>query len=554
MSERPHDPPGADSITAPTPDLVAAAMTDPDFYGPDTGPIEVHETHVSRVYLVGDHAYKLKKPLRLPFLDSSTADRRRQLCREELRLNRRLAPALYLDVLAIVRADGRYELAHENDPRAVDYVVQMRRYDEHATLAKRLTSGRLRLRDITRLGHVLADFHADAAQESLVDPSAIALEHRILENAQELVRVTTRTSDLDRVLKLERFIHAFLRAQAQTLAERIKAGNVREGHGDLRAEHVVLGRAIEVVDCVEFDRHLRVSDVAEDLAFLVMDLTALGGRRQSEQLVEAYRSAGGDPGGDELIAFYACHRALIRAKVALLRAAQFPPTSHDHAHSIAAARELLRVAERFAWRARLPLVIVVCGVPAAGKSTLARALSKASGLEQLSSDLTRKRLAGLRPTERAGASGYTPSANARVYSELGRLAVAASVHDGGVIVDATFRHREDRDAFNRCFGDATPILFIECRAPRQTIATRAAVRDTMSGQASDADLQVALREGLSWDPLDEVAPSAHLAVRTDMPIDAQLADVGALIDLRYGARNLPTLAESASGLTCVRPC
>lgn len=515
-----------------TAEQVAAAMADPGFYGADSGPVEVRETHVSHVYLVEDRAYKLKKPLLLPFIDSSTPQRRHELCREELRLNRRLAPAVYLGVRAIVQCEGGYRLAQEDDPEAVDYVVQMRRYDEHATLAERFVSGRLRARDMTNLGRVLAGFHAAATSVGFAHQSVLELERRILQNAQELVSVASSRSDFDRVLKLERFIHAFLRANSQTVTSRIRGGNVREGHGDLRAEHVVLGRTIEIVDCVEFNHDLRISDVAEDLAFLVMDLTALGGQRESQQLVKAYRGAGGDPGSDQLIAFYACHRALIRAKVSLMRAAQFPRTSQEHAQSIAVARDLLSVAERFAWRARLPLVVVVCGVPAVGKTSLARALAHASGLTHLSSDVTRKRMAGVGLTERAGERHYTAKANGRVYAELGRLAAAESVASGGAIVDATFRHRDDRGAFGRRFASDTPMVFVECRAPRAVVADRAANRDTVGRQTSDADLEIVLREGSTWDPLDEIPPFAHLAVRTDMPIASQIADLSALLDLR----------------------
>ena len=526
-------------LTSPTltaaADRVAAAMARPEFYGANTGVVELHESHISRVYLVGDRAYKLKKPLKLPFLDSSSADRRHRLCREELRLNRRLAPELYLDVRAIVETGSGFRLAPENDPGALDYVVEMRRYDAHATLAERFASGRLRLRDLTRLGRTLAEFHAAAHRVTVADPSALELERRILENAQELIAVTQHPSDFDRVLKLERFIHAFVRANSQALAARARAGRVREGHGDLRAEHVVLGRRIEIVDCIEFNRDLRVSDVAEDLAFLVMDLTALGAERQSRQLVEAYRAAGGDPGDDQLIAFYACHRALIRAKVAALRAAQYAATSRGRGHNLAVARDLLAVAERFCWRARLPLVIVVCGVPAVGKTSLARALAQANGLEHLSSDVTRKRLAGIGPTDHAGIRHYTAQANACVYRELGRVASARAAARGGVIVDATFRHHEDRAAFDQAFRHAAPAVFIECRAPHAVVADRAAKRDARPHQVSDATFDVAMREGLVWDPLDEILPSAHLMVRTDMPVESQLNEVSGLLDLRLRA-------------------
>ena len=248
-----------------------------------------------------------------------------------------------------------------------------------------------------------------------------------------------------------------------------------------RCEHVLLGEMPQVVDCIEFDRGLRALDVAADLAFLVMDLVASGGARFARALLQAYREAGGDPGENQLIAFYASYRALVRAKVALLRAAQHPAGSSAHGHESADARELLRLAEQFAWRARLPLAIVICGAPAAGKSQLAGALAELSRLPHLSSDVTRKRLGGIHPRQRAADAAYSAEFNRLTYSELGRRARSATAACGGVIVDATFRHRADRQAFAEAFRRrrtrAVRRVPRACaRAGRAGGATRAAAR------------------------------------------------------------------------------
>lgn len=511
---------------------LAAAMVRPGFYGTEVGTVELRETHVSWVFLVGDRAYKLKKPLKLPFLDSSTVARRHTLCREEVRLNRRLAPDLYIEVHAIVAVGDGFRLAPEEEPGAVDYVVEMHRYDERATLAARLADGRIRRSDIAALGRLLAGFHAGAPRVRASASPVIEVEHLMEENFHELAAIVEQRAEFERVLALQRSSHAFLVAHAQTLAARADGGFVRELHGDLRAEHVVFGSALEIVDCIEFDQQLREMDVADELAFLVMDLTARGGERFGSALVDAYRAAGGDPGEDWLIAFYASYRALVRAKVALLRAGQYPANAHGRARESAAARDLLTLAERFAWRARLPLVIAVCGVPAVGKSSLARVLAQAAGLPHLSSDVIRKRLAGIAPTSRAGRGLYSPAANERTYMELGRLAGAELAARGGAIVDATFRHRSDRQAFARAFAKRAPVLFIECRAPAHVIARRAAERDRTSQHISDATGQVVAREMHSWEPLDEVSAGAHLLLRADLPVELQLADVSALIDQR----------------------
>ena len=401
---------------------VRAALASPGFYPDGPARVDQRETHVSWVFLAGDRVYKLKKPLVLPFLDYGTPQRRHEMCREEIRLNRRLATDVYLGVRAVAAGPDGLVLAPEDDPRAVDYVVEMRRYDEDRTLSAKLERGELALEEVVRLARTLAAFHADAPPVTAAGVPALAVERRMTANFHELLAVVEQRVEIEWVLALERFAHAFVVGHAQMLDARSRRGLVREVHGDLRAEHVLLDDTLQVVDCVEFDRGLRELDVADDLAFLVMDLVAHGGERFAEALVDAYREAGGDPGDDRLIAFYASYRALVRAKVALLRAAEHPPASADHGRESAAARDLLALAERFAWRARLPLVIAVCGVPAAGKSRLAQALADVSGLPHLSSDVTRKRLAGLRPRQRAGSEIYTDEFNRRTYAELGRRA------------------------------------------------------------------------------------------------------------------------------------
>ena len=204
----------------------------------------------------------------------------------------------------------------------------------------------------------------------------------------------------------------------------------------------------------------------------------------------------------ELIAFYASYRALVRAKVALLSAAQHRAGSSAHGHERADACELLRLAEQFAWRARLPLAIVICGVPAAGKSQLAGALAELARLPHLSSDVTRKRLAGIHPRQRAADAAYGAEFNRLTYSELGRRARSATAAHGCVIVDATFRHRADRQAFAEAFGDAAPVLFVECHAPARVLAERVAQRQRQPARISDAFRSVVLRESSAWDPLE----------------------------------------------------
>jgi uncharacterized protein len=512
---------------------VREAMARPEFYPHGPSEVEVRETHISWIFLAGERAYKLKKPLVLDFLDYGTPARRRAMCEEEVRLNRRLAPDVYLGVRGVVATGEDAGLTEPDDPHAGDFVVEMRRYEERDTLAARLARGELKRDQVEAVGRALAHFHAGAPRAQEVVSPVLAVERRFERNLHELLESAEQRGEIGRVLGLERFAHAFITGRAATFQVRASSGWVREAHGDLRAEHVLVNGAVRIVDCVEFDRELRRMDVADDLAFLVFDLAARGGERFGKVLVAAYREAGGDPGDDSLIAFYAAYRALVRAKVALLRAAQLPPGGAERGHASAEARDLILCAERFAWQARLPLAIVVCGVPASGKSYLADALAELSGLPHVSSDLVRKRLGGIRPTARAPLANYSPEWNARTYAELGRRAAHALGASRGVIVDATFRHLADRRAFAAAAGaTGTPTLFIECQAARAVLAERAARRETSPRRVSDADAAVVRREQQTWEPLDEVPASAHLALRTDRPLDHVLGDVLALLDRR----------------------
>jgi hypothetical protein len=368
------------------------ALLDPSVYPQRPERVELRETHISWVVLAGELAYKIKKPLRLPFLDYGSLQRRHELCREELRLNRRLAPTVYRAVRAIVPAPGGVRIADEDSGGALEYAVEMRRYDEDATLARRQAAGTAGEPEIEAVGRHLAAFHHGGEIPADPERAVPAFEAMLEENFSTLRDLGA--TDVDDAARLAA---AVVTRRAHEMRGRARSGLVRDGHGDLRAEHVLLEHGIEVVDCVEFDPALREIDVGFDVAFLAMDLWRRD-ERLARVLMAAYRAAGGDPGDDQLVAFFAAQRALIRAKVALMRAGQVEGADRDRRRTDAEA--LLELAGRLGWTIRLGPLAIVCGVAASGKSTVAGKLAAHSRATVLSSDLVRKELLGVGSTER----------------------------------------------------------------------------------------------------------------------------------------------------------
>jgi aminoglycoside phosphotransferase family enzyme/predicted kinase len=503
-------------------------MRSPEFYDHRPERVEVVETHISWVFLAGDRAFKLRKPVVFPFLDYGSAERRRAMCEEEVRLGRRLAPDLYLGVLPLVRTARGWALGDRGE-QGDEHVVEMRRFDEALTLAARLERGDADAAAVRSVARLLAAFHRDAERAPPGSFDAAAVGAMVAENFATLLPFA-ELFGAGGLGAAHRFAVAFLHARHEQLDARSTAGFVRSCHGDLRAEHVIVDDGeVEVVDPLEFDPALRLIDVASDLAFLVMELIHAGADDLAGVLVDEYRAAGGDPGDSGLLFFHAAARAWVRAKVACLRSAELEPSARGGA--LAEARALGRLARRLAWRARRPLVLVVCGAAATGKTHLAEALASLSGLPRLSSDVVRKELAGISPTERAPDSAYTERASRRTYRALGERAAAGP---DGAIVDATFRRASDRAAFAEAFAGRA--LFVECRAPARVVAERARRREAEPARVSDADAAIAASQLEEFEPLDEIAPGAHLALRTDRDLDDLLAELEAGLDLRIGLR------------------
>lgn len=507
------------------------AMLDPAVYLDSPDRVEMIETHISWVLLAGDRAYKVRKPVVFPFLDYGSLDRRRAMSEAEVRLGRRLAPEIYRGVRAVVmNPDGSPALAGLDAEGAVEYVVEMNRFDEARTLKSLLGREAVSEEDLRRVARTLADFHRNAepapAAQAGVRLAAEAVEDNFttLLPYAEIVGPETLRAGHD-------FAVSFLHRYRGLLEQRVSDGWIRDCHGDLRLEQIVLDGTVQIPDPVEFEPALRLIDISADLAFLVMDLHDAGAGHLAQTLIEEGAAAGVDYGGRRLLYFYAAYRAWVRAKVACLRADTAPPGAVAEAETEAA--RFAKLAIHLGWKSRGTQVLLLCGRSASGKSTLAAELGRRSGLPVFSSDLIRKERLGLAPGESAPPSAYSEPETLAVYEELGaRVAVA----DEGAIVDATFIRRSYRDAFVAAMGPTIPPpLFAQCIAPEQTLLERAARREGEGEEASDAGPDVVAGQRDRAEPLDEVAPERHLVLRTDQSSEASAAQLEAWLNARPAA-------------------
>jgi aminoglycoside phosphotransferase family enzyme len=302
---------------APTLEAKLAFLTRPASYPGTVVQVEAIETHMAWVFLAGERAYKLKKPVRYPFLDYSTLEARARICEEEVRLNRRLAPHVYLGRLPVVQqADGALSLGGEGTP--VEWLVEMRRLRrarmlDHAVATRPVGAG-----ELLPAASLLADFFAQAEPEPL-DPSRYLsnLREDVTGNCDGLTRSALTRTDASAACRISEALLSFLGGHGDLLLARAREGRIIEGHGDLRPEHVYLGPPAAVIDCIEFSRRFRVLDPADELAFLSLELERLGAPAHARTFLETYQNRTGERVPVPLLHFYAAERALLRARLAI---------------------------------------------------------------------------------------------------------------------------------------------------------------------------------------------------------------------------------------------
>ena len=527
MNATPTEPEGVEALV-PLSELIEE-LSRPEALGTE-GPVEVVQTHVSAVFLTPDRAYKIKKPLRLwGFIDYGTVARRKHWCEVEVALNRRVAPDIYLGVEAVVRrADGRLAVGGEGE--VVEHAVVMRRLPRGATLQEHLDAGTLTEAMVREAAETLADFHAEyrlAPEDAgLALPSAFGGVVR-----QNFLATRGAIGELWPAVVhegLARRIAARMLATRRLIRERVAAGRMVNGHGDVRLEHVVrLGDTTGIFDCVEFSDWIRHVDPLCDMAFLSMDLTEQGrpdlARVLEQRYVQRLRERPEDAA--MLLPLYLSYRAHVRAKVDDMTYRSPEVDAGVRAAKALGARRFLALAWTYARDGETPPLILMRGLSGSGKSRLARRIAPWLGADVISSDLVRKELAGLEPTDRLDAEGnealYSSAMSARTYATMLERGLDAIRAGHAAILDATFLSvASRRDALRAARAIGAPFAVLDVTCDDAEIRRRLAARAAAGQDASDADIRVYEAQRETAEPLtpaEEAMTARHVSGEAPEP-------------------------------------
>ncbi len=496
------------------------ALSDPVAYSHPVEKVEVLHSHISVVFLAGALAYKVKKPVDMGFLDFTTLEKRCHFCHEEVRLNRRLAPTVYLGVVPVTRTPTGLTMGGGGE--VIEWAVKMERLPEEATLLQRLGREQVNVELVENLARKVASFHRSADAGEHV--AAFGRFEVVAQNAREnfdqtvpQVGITVSGSVFERLRKLTEKLLTHLRPLIEA---RARSGVPRDTHGDLHLDHVYLFPEREppadlvVIDCIEFNERFRFADPVSDMAFLVMDLHFHGRRDLGRAFADAYFCASQDGQGQALLPFYTAYRAAVRGKVEGFKLAEMEVPEGERSDALARARGhwLLALGE-LEEPGQRPCLVLVGGLPGTGKSTLARHLTEQAGFSLIRSDQVRKELAGVSAQVHVPAPFeqglYAPAWTERTYAECLRRADQLLFEGKRVVVDASFGEDRRRGSFSDLAARlALPAVFIHCHTDPEVVRLR--LRDRL-GDPSDADWQVYQQAAKRW---EEPGPATRQILRT----------------------------------------
>ena len=485
--------------------LLVQAMLHEDFYPHSVkSPIELIQTHISFVFLTGDYAYKLKKPVNFGFLDFSTPAKRHHFTQEELRLNKPIAPDIYLEVLPITQLHGKYQLNGDGD--IVEYVLKMRQFPQENLLINLVQQQALKPEHCQALGKLLAEFHQQTPTNEYITsfgtPDNIGLA--INENYQHTVKYIGSIQTEQQYLETKAFTDNFLTTKITLLQQRQAQGKIRECHGDLHLRNICLYKnKIQLFDRIEFNEQFRYADVIYDVAFTLMDLDFHQAQELGNIFLNTYLEITGDWEGVEVLPLYLCRQAYVRAKV----------------NSITQRTAAKVLAERYynlAWQYSQPRqgkIILMSGLSGSGKTTVARKIAPSINAIHIRSDAVRKHLAGITLNTTGGEELYSLEMTSKTYQRLLELGIKLAKQGLTVILDAKYdRYQWREDAATAAQAAGIPLEIYYCTAPVEILRERLEKR---KGDISDATTDILDQQLANQEEFTPIEKSYLKIIKTD---------------------------------------
>jgi uncharacterized protein len=511
------------------------SLRDPRAYphGPRT--VRVVQTHISVVFIAGDLVFKIKKPVGFGFLDFSDLDRRRHYCEEEVRLNRRLCPDIYLGVVPVTDDGARTVIGGSG--RVVEYAVKMKRLPEDSMMDGLLARDAVSARDVGRIADVLIPFYRDAATGPHVDRYGAmpVIGLNCDENFNQTRSYIGRTISPEFFDGIKEFTEHTFKTRADLFDGRVRGGFIREGHGDLHSRNVcITPEAVYIYDCIEFAERFRMGDIAQDIAFLSMDLDFFRCPALSRSFIDAYVRGSGDGGLVDLVDFYACYHAFTRGKVISFELGEAEIDDEEKQRAASNARAYFHLAHHYAVRRTSPFLVITFGLAGTGKSGIADDLAREMGFTVVRSDEVRKEIAGLDPEQhyrgRFGEGIYSRRMTGKTYGAMFDRALRLLSDNRSVILDACFlAERERRRAREVAEKTGARFCIIAVTAPDEVVQKRIAVR-MKEKSVSDATVEVYLKQKLLCRPLTARERAEALGLDTTEDRGANLrAAVGRLL-------------------------
>jgi aminoglycoside phosphotransferase family enzyme/predicted kinase len=505
------------------------AMARPDFYPHHVSTIEQRETHISKVFLTGEFAYKIKKPVSLEFLDFTTLARRKHYCQQEVILNQCLTRGIYLYVVPITLEKGKYFMAGPGE--TVEYAVKMRQLPEKLSMLQLAHRGKLDRDSIDELARVLAGFYRQSSTNDNINK--IGAWSTIWTNTEENFNQTEQFAGSLLDQHMFQIIRAatlsFLIRRKVLFEHRVEHEKIRDCHGDLRSGHIYFFDGIQIIDCIEFNDRFRYSDITSDLAFLTMDLDFEGYPRIAQDFINSFLDYTRDEEMLVLLDFYKCYRAFVRAKVNCLYLQGRDASTSRHKKLLRETRRYLNLAYRYAVQFTRPTVWVICGLPAAGKTATASMMAKMLGLAIFHTDVVRKTLFNLPLDESQDLPFeegiYSKECTALVYGKLLMLAQEEIERGRSIILDGTFSRRHQREEALRLARDMDAnIIVVECTASNETLKTRLAGRSS-STTISDARLNHLKQFRARFEPINDLPAEIHIRLNSELARDEILRQI-----------------------------